>query len=113
MTDIGRGSIFWVELDPVRGSEQAKTRPCVVDSTEEVNSHRKTVIVIPLTTTKSPAVPPLLVAVPSAGRDSKARVEQIRAADKSRLQNRLGTLADADLWAIEIALQRILKIRPA
>ena len=96
----------------MRGSEQAKTRPCVVLSANEINAQRKTVVVIPLTTTKTPAVPPLLVSVPSAGLDSKARVEQIRAVDKSRLRNRLGSLSDADLLEIEGALQRILGIRP-
>lgn len=107
---IARGQ---VDCDPVRGSEQARTRPCVVVSTDEVNHHRKTVIVVPLTTTKAPAVPPLLVSVPSAGSDSKARVEQIRAVDKSRVRNLLGRLADEDLLEIEVSLRRILKIRPA
>lgn len=110
---VKRGEVYWVDLDPVKGSEQAKTRPCVVLSTGEVNAHRKTVIVIPLTTTKTAAVPPLLVAVPSAGVDSKARVEQIRAVDKGRLKNLLGLLHDGDMREIEIALQRILRIRPA
>lgn len=109
---IARGQVYWVRLDPVQGSEQAKTRPCVVVSSEEVNDHRKTVIVVPLTSTKTPAVPPLLVSVPSAGADSKARVEQIRAVDKSRLQELLGRLEDEDLREIEVSLQRILKIRP-
>ena len=110
---ITRGQVYWVNLDPVRGSEQARTRPCVVISTDEVNNHRKTVIVVPLTTTKTSAVPPLLVSVPSAGLDSKARVEQIRAVDKSRVRNLLGRLADEDLLEIEVSLRRILKIRPA
>ena len=110
--NVERGMVYWVALDPVVGSEQAKTRPCVVISTVEVNRYRKTVIVIPLTTTVTPAVPPLLVSVPSAGKDSKARVEQIRAIDKSRLLKRIGDLADEDLLVIEGALQRILKIRP-
>ena len=61
---ILRGQVYWVELDPVRGAELAKTRPCVILSTEEVNQYRHTVIVIPLTTTTSQAVPPLLLATP-------------------------------------------------
>ena len=107
---VARGQVYWVELDPVRGSEIAKTRPCVVLSTEEVNEHRRTVIVVPLTTTKTPAVPPLLLAVPSMGVDSKARIEHIRAVDKSRLKTVIGDMGDEDLAAAEAALRTILRL---
>ena len=107
---ILRAQVYWVELDPVRGSEIAKTRPCVVLSTEEVNQHRHTVIVVPLTTTKTPAVPPLLLAVQSMGADSKARIEHIRAVDKSRLKTLIGEMGDEDLAAVEAALRTILRL---
>lgn len=107
---VQRGEVFWVELDPVRGSEIAKTRPCVVLSTDEVNRVRRTVIVVPLTTTPAPAVPPLLVATPSAGADSKARIEHIRAVDKARLGRRLGEMDGDDIGAIEDALRRVLRL---
>jgi mRNA interferase MazF len=107
---IARGDVYWVQLDPTRGSEIAKTRPCFVLSASEINQHRKTVVVIPLTTTLTPAAPPLLIAVPSAGATSKARIEHIRAVDKSRLQRRLGTLSAQDLHAVEEALRRVLRL---
>ena len=107
---IERGEVYWVELDPTRGSEISKTRPCVVLSAVEINQHRNTVVVIPLTTTTSPAVPPLLVATPSAGDTSKARIEHIRAVDKTRLQRKIGNLAAADLSAIENALRVVLRL---
>jgi mRNA interferase MazF len=107
---ILRGQVYWVELDPVRGSEIAKTRPCVVLSTDEVNNYRHTIIVIPLTTSKNPAVPPLLLATPSMGADSKARIEHIRAVDKLRVKKLIGEIGDADLTAIEEALRRILRL---
>src|ERR1035437_10380728 len=99
--NIERGNIYWVELDPTRGAEIAKTRPCFVLSATEINQHRKTVVVIPLTTTATPAAPPLLIAVPSTGATSKARIEHIRAADKSRLKRKLGSLSAQDLHAVE------------
>lgn len=105
-----RGQVYWVELDPVRGSEIAKTRPCIVLSSNEVNSHRRTVVVVPLTTSATPAVPPLLVSTPSMGADSKARIEHIRAVDKSRFKTLLGEIGDEDLTMIEEALRRILRI---
>jgi mRNA interferase MazF len=107
---IERAEIYWVELDPARGSEISKTRPCVVLSAVEINLHRNTVVVIPLTTTASPAVPPLLVATPSAGASSKARIEHIRAVDKTRLKRKIGSLAALDLSAVENALRVVLRL---
>ena len=37
-----RFDIWLVDLNPVRGSEIAKTRPCVVVSPDELNRHLKT-----------------------------------------------------------------------
>ncbi len=79
---LRRGDFFWVELDPARGAEIAKTRPCLVLSGSEINQHRKTVVVVPLTTTASPEAPPLFIAVPLAGASSKARIEHIRSVEK-------------------------------
>jgi len=107
---IERGDVYWVELDPTRDAVMAKTRPCFVLSASEINQHRKTVVVIPLTTAPTPPTPPLLIAVPSAGASSKARIEHIRAVDKSRLQRKLGTLSGQDLYAVEEALRRVLRL---
>lgn len=107
---IERGDVYWVELDPTRGAEIAKTRPCFVMSATEINQHRKTVVVIPLTTTTAPATPPLLIAMPSAGASSKARIEHIRAVDKSRLQRKLGRLSAQDMHAVEEAVRRVLRL---
>ena len=107
---ILRGRVYWVELDPVRGAEIAKTRPCVVLSTEEVNDYRRTVIVVPLTTSKTPPIAPLLLATPSMGADSKARIEHICAVDKTRIKAQVGQMGDEDLAAIEESLRRILRL---
>jgi mRNA interferase MazF len=105
-----RGRVYWVELDPSKGAEITKTRPCVILSTNEVNQHRKTVVVVPLTTTKTPAIAPLLLATPSMGEDSKARIEHIRGIDKSRIKAAIGDMGTADLSAIEEALRRVLRL---
>jgi mRNA interferase MazF len=105
-----RGRVYWVELDPTKGSEISKTRPCVILSTNEVNQHRKTVIVVPLTTTKTPPIAPLLLSTPSMGADSKARIEHIRGVDKSRIKASIGDMDAADLASIEDALRRVLRL---
>jgi len=107
-TALERGAVCWVELDPVRGSEIAKTRPCVVLSASVINRSRRTVVVVLLSSTPEAARFPLLVAVPSAGSSSKARIEHIRCVDQSRLQRCIGRLSPADLDAIGRALLRVL-----
>ena len=105
-----RGQVYWVQLDPTRGSEISKTRPCVVLSASEINQHRNTVVVIPLTNTPTPATAPLLIATPSAGQTSKARIEHLRAVDKTRLQNAIGKLSAADMQSIEDAVRIVLRL---
>ena len=111
MKSILRGQVHWVTLDPVRGSEMAKRRPCVVLSVQEINAHRRTVVVLPLTTTETPTVFPLLIATPSVSASSKVRTEHIRAIDKSRLSGYITDMGDDDLVEIERALCKVLGIR--
>lgn len=111
MKSVLRGQVHWVGLDPARGSEMAKRRPCVVLSAKEVNDHRRTVVVLPLTTTETPAVFPLLIATPSVSANSKVRTEHIRAIDKSRLSGYITTIGDDDLSEIERALCKVLGIK--
>jgi mRNA interferase MazF len=106
---IRRGEIWWVCLDPARGSEIRKTRPCVVISADEVNRQRRTPVVIPLSSAPD-AAPPVVVSVPSAGLDSVAVVDQIRAVDKSRFVRTTGNLGAEDLAALESALSRVLAL---
>ena len=47
---VRRGDVFLVSLDPARGGEIQKTRPCVVVSPDELNAYLRTFIVAPLTT---------------------------------------------------------------
>ena len=44
-----RGEVVLVELDPTRGSEIRKTRPCLIVSPDELNHHLRTVLVAPMT----------------------------------------------------------------
>jgi len=44
-----RGDVWWVEFDPVLGSEIKKTRPAIIVSNDSANRHLTRVIVVPLT----------------------------------------------------------------
>ena len=45
-----RGEVWRAALDPVRGSEQAGTRPVPIFQADPLNTFLHTVVVIPLTT---------------------------------------------------------------
>ncbi len=106
---IERGEIWWVNLDPAVGREIRKRRPCVVLSANEVNRLRSTPVVVPLSTSPEGA-PPIVLPVPSAGEDSVAVVDQIRAVDRKRIVSRAGHLGDADLRNLELAAKQVLEL---
>jgi mRNA interferase MazF len=103
-----RGQIYWTRLNPVIGAEMAKTRPCVILSANEVNRRRNTVVIVPLTSTKTASSFPLLIEVPSAGAGSKLRPEHMRGVDKSRLGALIGRVSESDLDAIARSVAKVL-----
>ena len=68
MVEVRRGEVWWVRLDPTVGSEIAKARPCIVVSGNIFNKLRRTVVVIPLSSSPEPGKP-LLIPVRSEGRN--------------------------------------------
>jgi len=104
--DISRGEVFWARLDPTVGSEIHKTRPVVVLSINPLNRARKTVVVVPLSTS-APAIDFLNVELKGG---SVARCEHIRSIDKSRLSDKIGSISVADIGKIEDGICRVLGI---
>jgi mRNA interferase MazF len=104
---VRRGEVWWVDLDPTRGSEIRKTRPAVILSVDALNRVRRTVVVVPLSSSPEPR-PPLVVAVTSVGAGSVAVCDQVRAVDKGRLARRQGRLSDADLREVEEGVRAVL-----
>jgi len=95
--------IFLASLNPAKGSEQAGRRPVLVVSRESINQILPVVNVIPLTSRKSAArnIYPNEVLLPAdvAGlqMDSIVLCYQIRTLDKSRLEEDVSELVDAEL----------------
>jgi mRNA interferase MazF len=106
---VRRGEIWWVNFDPTWGSENRKTRPAIVVTANALNRARRTVVVVPLSTGPQPR-PPIVVAIPSAGPDSVAVCDQVRAVDKRRLTRNEGQLSAVDLRSIEDCLGRVLEL---
>lgn len=97
------GDIWLAQLDPTKGSEIQKTRPCVVISPTEMNQHLRTVIVAPMTTGSRPAG--FRIPVGFQGKQGLILLDQIRTLDRVRLVNRLGALRAPTLALVLAGLQ--------
>jgi len=104
-----RGEIWWVALDPTLGSEIRKTRPCIVVSVRVLNERRRTVIVVPLSSSPK-ASPPILIPITCDGRPAAAVSDQIRAVAKERLRSRLGVVAEEELAVLADGLRQIMQL---
>jgi len=108
-----RGDVYWVALDPVRGSEANKTRPAVIVSNDAANrtverAGRGELTVVPITS-NTDRVFPFQVLLPRAAcgldGDSKAQAEQVRAVAAERLGDRIGALPGDVLRRLDEALR--------
>ncbi len=99
-----RGDVFWVALDPTRGTEIRKTRPAVIVSNDSCNTHGSRVVVLPITSNVS-SLYPGEAAIEVKGKPARALGDQIRSIDKSRLRSRLGRLNQEELEAVDDALR--------
>ena len=103
-----RGEVFLVELDPTRGSEIRKTRPCVVISPDELTHHLRTTIVAPLTTGSHPY--PYRVACRFGGKSGYLVLDQVRTVDHERLRKRLGVVSPGTLRSALHVLAEMFEI---
>jgi mRNA interferase MazF len=104
--EIARGDVFWARLDPTIDSEIQKTRPVVVFSINPLNKARKTIVVVPLST----SAPPIEFLNIELKGGSVARCEHIRSIDKTRLADKIGKISSTDIKKIEDGICRILGI---
>jgi mRNA interferase MazF len=63
---VRRGEIYWVEFDPVKGSEQGGLRPALVVQNDVGNRYSPTTVVVAITRAIPPKPYPFLVVVESA-----------------------------------------------
>lgn len=100
-----RGEVWLASLDPIKGSEQAGTRPIIVFQNDVVSQFSTTTIAIPLTTNQKRAKLPICIDIRKGdgglAQDSVALCFQIRAIDKTRLVKRLGQLKPRTITQLE------------
>ena len=111
---IRRGYIYLAALDPVVGSEIAKTRPVVVISNDKNNEFAGTVTVLPITSKSLKKRYPFEVYLPKGTanlpKNSKVKADQIRTLDKSRIVKFIGMLDSGDITRIETAVRIYLDL---
>ena len=96
---ISRGDIFWADLNPVRGHEQAGLRPILVISHGAFNARSGTVIALAITSQPQRAGFPLTLQLESVRlpKSSWIKISQIRTLSTERLDRRLGTASSEEL----------------
>lgn len=100
-----RGEVYLVTLDPTRGSEIRKTRPCLVVSPDELNLHLKTAIIAPLTTGGHPY--PFRVSCQFESKRGHIVLDQLRTVDVERLVHRMGKVTAPTLDKVLALLQEM------
>ena len=103
-----RGDVCLIQLDPTRGSEIRKTRPCLVISPDELNQHLRTLIVAPMTTRGQPY--PWRVTCRFQNRSGCVAIDQIRTIDAERITKRLGHISPNTLQAVLNVLQEMFSL---
>ncbi len=112
-----RGEVWRVELEPIRGSEQDKTRPVVVMSAANIG--RPTVFVcVPITGFQNAhaafnwCVPIAPDTANGLTKPSTADASQIRALDLERFEAKLGKLAKVPVEAVAAAVVGCVGYKP-
>lgn len=110
MARILRGDIWWADLNPVRGHEQAGVRPVLIISHDIFNQRSGTVIALAITSQTPPAGFPLTMEITSTSlpKRSWVKISQIRTLSVERLSNRLGTITPEELADIIDGLNEIV-----
>ncbi len=106
---VKRGDIFYVNLNPAKGSEQAGRRPILVIQNNVGNEHAPTVIIAPLTTRnlskEYPTNAHLKKGAAGLKADSVVLLSQIRTIDKTRLEKKIGSLPSDEMLQVDEAIK--------
>jgi mRNA interferase MazF len=105
--------IRWVDLDPARGAETKKERPCVILQSDPVNRGSKTVVVAPMLTGHR-NWPFVVNIIPTKdnGMDKNRHInlKQLRTVDISRISNRQGILERHYFSAIKETIKLVFDL---
>ena len=89
MSSVTRFQVWLVSLNPTKGKEINKTRPCIVISPNEMSA-LSTVLVVPMTTRGFDF--PCRIKCKFKNKNGLILLDQVRAVDKSRFIKKLGSI---------------------
>jgi mRNA interferase MazF len=108
-----RAEIWFVDLNPTKGHEQAGRRPCLVLSVDPLNhGPAEIVIVLPITSTNRRIPSQVCVKAPEGGlsNESYIKCEDIRSISKQRLIKRLGVVSVKTMAIVEDRIRILLGV---
>ncbi len=113
MPQPSRGEIWLVNLNPIRGHEQAGIRPGLVVSVDLFNHGPAGLVVLLPLTTQDKGIPfHLEVNPPEGGLSAKSfiKCEDIRSVAKERLSRQLGAVSSTTMVAVEDRMRILLEL---
>lgn len=111
MAGFLRGEIYWADLSPVRGREQAGLRPVLILSNDLFNRRSGTVIAMAITSQPQAAGFPLTLALPpdKLSKPSWVKISQIRTISIERIGKRMAVLKEEDLDQVIDGLLELIR----
>lgn len=113
MREPSRGEVWFVDLNPIRGREQAGRRPALIISVDGFNrSAADLVVVIPITS-KAKNIPLHVELKQYDGgvkETSYIKREDIRSISKERLIEYWGVIDEVTLSKVEFRLRKLLRL---
>lgn len=106
-----RGEVWFANLDPVVGNEQAGKRPVLIVSVDLFNEGgARIVIAVPFTKKdkRQPLHVPVRAGTAGLTVNSFIKTEDVRGISKERLIRKLGTIDENTMAEVEIRLSRLL-----
>ena len=111
MSKISRGEIWLIDLNPVRGHEQAGKRPCLIISVDLFNQGSSGLAVVLPITSKNKGIPfHVEVNPPEAGlrMQSFIKCEDVRSISIERFEKKLGAVSFETLVLVEERLRILM-----
>lgn len=114
--NIIRGSVWFIDLDPTVGHEQAKKRPCLVISADSYNQgYAGLAVVLPITSRERDLFWYVSLPASESGLEKQSYImcNQIRTVSLQRFSSRcFGTVSDYTLTNVEKRLTVLLALIP-
>ncbi|MEO7913468.1 MAG: type II toxin-antitoxin system PemK/MazF family toxin [Roseiflexaceae bacterium] len=111
-----RGEIYFADLDPAFGSEQAGRRPVLIIQNDAGNEHSPAAIIAAITSAPAKVLFPVDVVISSQEsgliKGSRVLLGQIRTIDQRRLEDYVGRLSAAQMAQVDQALTISLGLMP-